>query len=385
MADKRSGGFLAEAELSHNPIEQARQKRMEAGLPIIDLTSSNPTHHGLLFPAAVLSEASANYFARRSYDPDPQGLLSAREAIVDYYSRRIPKLKLTPAHIFITAGTSESYAQLFSLLCQAGDEVLGPKVTYPLFEMLAEHARLHYTGYHIGEASSCIDDQHFKTLLQPNSRVLMFISPHNPLGRIANSVSRAVCESALPIICDEVFADFPFAMNSVPPLGTLYQEQAVFHLNGISKMFALPDLKLGWIALNQRALDEYGERLAFLNDAFLSCSTLVQAMLPEIFWRGEEFQRTLQERVRNNLKLALDMLSQCSAVHCSAPEGGSFLFFEVETPLDEDELVLKLIEHGVYVHPGYFYGADSGVHLMVSCIIEPEKLEKGLELLLGCL
>src|SRR5262245_438947 len=129
-------GFFADGDLTANHIELARQ-RAAAGAGYIDLTSSNPTHQGLIFPPDVLRDAADRYLRARRYDPDPRGALAAREAIVRYYAGRKPPLSLTTDELFITASTSEAYGLLFALLGAPGDNVLAPAVSYPLFEYLA--------------------------------------------------------------------------------------------------------------------------------------------------------------------------------------------------------------------------------------------------------
>src|SRR4029450_1832226 len=136
-------GFLADAGLSANRIEQARQRAAQRGY--IDLTSSNPTHQGLLFPPDILRVAADRYWTARRYAPDPRGLPMAHEAIAHYYrSRRTQTSEVLETSevsvcrdIFITASTSEAYGLLFALLAGPGDNVLAPNVTYPLFEDLA--------------------------------------------------------------------------------------------------------------------------------------------------------------------------------------------------------------------------------------------------------
>src|SRR3978361_845492 len=105
-------GFFADDDLTPNQIELARQ-RAAAGAGYIDLTSSNPTHQGLLFPPDILSAAAERYLRARRYDPDSQGAPAARDAIARYYAARTPVLSLTPEDIFITASTSEAYGLLF--------------------------------------------------------------------------------------------------------------------------------------------------------------------------------------------------------------------------------------------------------------------------------
>src|SRR4029079_6754631 len=113
----------------------ARQ-RAAAGAGYIDLTSSNPTHQGLIFPPHILQAAAHHYWHTRRYGPQPQGAAAAREAIARYYAARTPPLPLQPDGIFITASTSEAYSLLFALLADPGDNILAPAISYPLFEYL---------------------------------------------------------------------------------------------------------------------------------------------------------------------------------------------------------------------------------------------------------
>src|SRR5215207_260859 len=59
-------GFFADGDLTPNRIELARQ-RVAAGTGYIDLTSSNPTHQGLIFPADLLRAAADRYLSTRGY------------------------------------------------------------------------------------------------------------------------------------------------------------------------------------------------------------------------------------------------------------------------------------------------------------------------------
>ena len=47
--------------------------------------------------------------------------------------------------------------------------------------------------------------------------------------------------------------------------------------------------------------------------------------------------------------------------------------------------MLHLLESGVLVHPGYFYGDVHGVHIMLSALTEREKLRAGLAILVKAL
>jgi alanine-synthesizing transaminase len=176
-----------------------------------------------------------------------------------------------------------------------------------------------------------------------------------------------------------VFAEFPYQAPATPPLGALHPDLSVFHLNGISKLFALPDLKLGWIALSGPARQEYGDRLELLNDMFLGANSLTQSMLPDLFAGGMSFVAEIRARVRGNITLALERLAPNQCFRAQAPDGGYYLFPEVLGWGDEDALVLHLLDHGVLVHPGYFYGYERGTHLMIACLAESARFAEGID------
>jgi len=379
-------GFLAGEDLVPNAIEQARQRKAATG-GYIDLTSSNPTHQGVLFPCDTLQRASADYWASRRYDPDPRGLRAARLAIAQYYAGRTPALQLDADQVVITAGTSEAYSLLFALLTNPGDNVLAPSISYPLFDYIAMMHHIELRPYALDERRGWrIDPASLRLQADERTRAVLIISPHNPTGAVVSARLPVLHALGLPVICDEVFAAFPYHVPSVPPVGALHPELPVFHLNGISKMFALPDLKLGWIALNAAAHDRFGARLEILNDTFLSASMLTQSMVPAMFEDGTAFTHTMHGRIKRSLDMAIGLLDGCANLRVRPPDGGYYLFPEVVAGWkDEEALVLHLLDHGVLVHPGYFYGYEQGTHLVLSCLTEPEQLHNGMTRLVAAL
>ena len=373
-------GFFSDFDFTANRIEREfRKAEKEKGF--INLTGSNPTTEGLIFPSGILKKAAEPYWSERRYDPDPKGLASARQVISDYYMGRIPAIGFAADNIFITASTSESYGLLFALLADPGDNLLAPKVSYPLFEYLAAIHHLELRTYDMDENNGWqIKMESLLSGSDERTRGVIVVSPHNPTGMVVREAVPALCSLGLPVICDEVFAEFPCGVANIPPLGVLHPELPVFHLNGISKMFGLPDLKLGWIALSGAGVKDYEKRLELLNDTYLGANYLVQSMLPVIFAEGIDFVEQMRTRFLSNIDLALELLSKNQAIKVCRPDGGYYLFPEIETRKDEDELILHLLKNqGVLVHPGYFYDCAQGTHIMISCLIEKGKLTEGIK------
>jgi aspartate/methionine/tyrosine aminotransferase len=364
-------------DLTPNDLEQARQRRLAAG-GYVDLSSSNPTAQGLLFPPTILRTAAETYWETRRYTPDPHGSPAARATLVAYYAGRTPPLALHPDDLFLTASTSEAYGLLFALLADPGDNLLTPNVTYPLFEYLAALRDLELRPYELVEEEGWrIDERSLLAAADDHTRGVLLVSPHNPTGMVVGAPLAALTRLGLPVVCDEVFAPFAYNVPTVPPVGALHPDLPVFTLNGISKLFALPDLKLGWVTLNAAARP-FGPRLELLNDTFLGASSLSQHLLPSLFAHGGPFVATMVARVRANLDLALASLADHPRLVARPPDGGYYLFPAVRACDDEEALALELLEAGVLAHPGYFYGDVPGAHLMLSALTEPEQFAVGI-------
>ncbi|MFN3373535.1 MAG: pyridoxal phosphate-dependent aminotransferase [Chloroflexus sp.] len=377
-------GVFAQLDLTPNRLEQARQARAARG-DLIDLTSSNPTAQGLLFPPAVLATAAAAYWPSRRYRPDPRGDIAAREAVAVYYARRSPPLAVTPDDIFLTASTSEAYSLLFALLADPGDNLLVPNVTYPLFEYLAALRNLELRSYQLDEERNWrINARSLRRVVDERTRAILIVSPHNPTGAIVDRPLATLDLLGIPVICDEVFAPFTYTVPATPPLAALHPDLPVFTLNGISKLFALPDLKLGWIALNRPAR-AFAPRLELLNDTLLGANALSQFLLPTLFAEGAPFVAVMVSRVRSNIAFALHQFADHPRIHARPPAGGYYLFPSISGWDDEEALVLYLLEQGVFVHPGYFYGEVHGCHIMISALTEPATFAAGIERLCAAL
>jgi aspartate/methionine/tyrosine aminotransferase len=414
---------IATVDLTPSPLELMRQRAAQRP-DYLDLSSSNPTLHGFIFPPDLLRAAADEYWYARRYQPESKGSLRAREAIAQYYAQRTPSLHIPPDHIFITASTSEAYSLLFSLLTEPSDNVLAPVPSYPLFAHLAEIHHIALKPYVIaspfmvkqspidsGEIASqtalamtsegiasqtalamtsnqwYLDTTQFTAQADDRTRAILLISPHNPTGHViaekfqipTSNLQSSISNVQLPLIADEVFCEFPFAASQAPPIGALFPEATVFHLNGLSKMFALPDLKLSWIALSGPRADKYVERLELLNDTFLSANSLTQFMLPTLFARGMEFVATMRARIQHNLREAIAALQPIPPVRVAPPMGGMYLFPEMLECEDEDKLLERMLQVGLFAHPGYFYDEERGCHVMISGLLETPRLLEGIE------
>ena len=206
-----------------NPLTELRQAKQLAGTSILDLTITNPVAAGFVYPHAALTEIFSSVRSY-SYHPDPFGELSARNAIASYYGQR--NVAVHPQHLALTASTSEAYSVLFKLLCDPGDEILVPTPSYPLFDYLAALESVRAVPYRLLYAGNWfIDLEHLDSALSARTRAIVIVNPNNPTGSFLKrgeyaALSELAISRSVPLICDEVFMDYPIrpASDIVPTI-----------------------------------------------------------------------------------------------------------------------------------------------------------------------
>src|SRR5262249_41294856 len=256
-----------------NPLYQLQERLKAEGAKVTDLVRGNVNEHGVVYPPEILAEILRTAAdAARVYRPDSLGQRPAREAIGQYYQG----LNVSPDHVVITPGTSVSYWYCFKLLTETGDEVLCPQPSYPLFDYIARLAGVYMRHYRLDESRGwTIDLEHLEHQITSGTRAIILISPHNPTGMVANEdelrgLAEIAARHTLPIISDEVFSEFLLGLDSFPRIAST-NAPLVFTLNGFSKMFALPGMKLGWMAVSgdDALVKKSVSALELISDTFL--------------------------------------------------------------------------------------------------------------------
>jgi aspartate/methionine/tyrosine aminotransferase len=343
-------------------LARAHRLRAQAGLPIADLTASNPTRCGFHYsPDLLVALADPRAL---DYDPQPRGSLRGREAICRYYADH--GVDVETDRIVLTTSTSEAYSYLFRLLCDPGSEILAIQPGYPLFDFLAV---LDDVGLKAGplvyDHGWQIDPQGFRQAITPRTRAIVLVHPNNPTGHFtkpweAAELARMCREFDLSLIVDEVFLDYSFA-GDARSFACGLEGVPVFVVSGLSKIAGLPQMKAAWIVAAGPQSGAALDRLEVIADTFLSMNAPVQCALPVWLDGRAAIQKQIQERVAANLAELDRQLSRLASVRRLEVEGGWYAVLRIPSLAPDEQTVLALLERGVWVHPGYFFGmADSG-------------------------
>ena len=380
-----------EWNLAPNRFSVALEQAKQSGRKLLDLSVSNPTEIGLTYDEPAIL-AALNKPAALHYEPDPRGLRSAREAVAAYYAEH--GADVSPQQIILTTSTSEAYSFLFRLLCDPGDEVLVASPSYPLFDFLAGIQDVKLTSYPLFYDHGWHIDLHaLESAITARTRAILVVHPNNPTGSLVSEVERLallkICAAHdLALIADEVFLDF--SQPGVPP-ESFSREQNValtFTLSGISKIAALPQMKLAWLVASGPAekRKEALSRLEVIADTYLSVNAPLQHALPELLRQGPGLRSQLQQRVNQNLAELDRQLSAQTSVQRLELQAGWYAVLRVPAVRSDEDLAVTLLqEHGVVVHPGHFYDFPADGYLVVSLITPTGAFAEGITLLLQSL
>lgn len=365
-------------------LARAHRLRVQAGLPIADLTASNPTRCGFEYPGDLL-DALTNPRAL-DYDPQPKGMLSARQAVCGYYADH--GVVLDPAQVVLATSTSEAYSYLFRLLCDPGGEVLVLQPGYPLFDFLAEleDVRLKAAPL-VYDHGWQIDPEAIRRTITPATRAIILVHPNNPTGHFtkgweAAELARLCRERGLPLIVDEVFLDYGIG-DAGRSFASGLEGVPVFVVSGLSKIAGLPQMKAAWIVATGPEASAALDRLEVISDTFLSMNAPVQCALPKWLNGRRSIQRQIRERVSANLAELDAQFARAGELQRLVVEGGWYAVLRIPAIAPDEETALKLLERGTWLHPGHFFGMPQSGWLVTSLLTPCSEFSTGVTTVTG--
>jgi aspartate/methionine/tyrosine aminotransferase len=363
--------------LASNAFTCAHEEVRASGQPLFDLTVSNPTEAGLQLDAHVVLGALANPDVMR-YDPQPLGLLEARKVVCQYYRESHDISDLDPQRLVLTTSTSEAYSYVFRLLCNPGDEILVPKPSYPLFQFLADLSDVKLVPYPlIYDHGWQIDLDSLYKAATSLTRAVILVHPNNPTGSYVSREERSALNAFssshdLALIVDEVFLDY--AHDGAPRFSFVSNTGALtFTLSGLSKISALPQMKLAWVATSGPSdmVAQAGARLEIIADTFLSLNAPVQLAASVLLDQRKQVQPVLLDRIRLNLRELDRQLAATPSCTRLDVEGGWYAVVRVPALRSDEGLAIDLLRsEAVVVHPGHFYDFPNDGYLVLSMITE---------------
>ncbi len=213
---------------------------------------------------------------------------------------------------------------------------------------------------------------------------MILVHPNNPTGSYVSvaetSALNVFCHDyGLVLIVDEVFLDYAHD-GALRQTFVSNADALTFTLSGVSKISALPQMKLAWVAASgpEKMVAEAGARLEIIADTFLSMNTPVQLAAGVLLDQRRQIQPILLDRLRSNLAELDRLLAEHPSCTRLLVEGGWYAVLRVPVLGTDEDLAIRLLrEARVSVHPGHFYDFPTEGHLVLSLIAEPAHFREG--------
>lgn len=348
-----------------------------------DLTQGNPTK------VIQYKKNISKYLS--TYNPNPKGDKLVRKKISNYYFKK--KYNIDPNDIFLTTGTSESISYIIKTICNPKDEILLPSPGYPLFELILEQENIKYNYYEYIETRTdntikwSIDIASIKTKINENTKAIILVNPNNPLGVVLSENEKIEFENIIKnnniiLIVDEVFINYSIYKKNQNRSKENIFNLNYFLLNGASKNWGLPGLKVGWIIPigDKEFLNTVKPILEIISDTYLSVSTPSQILFLEVLRNKNIIFKKILKRIKKNYKFIVKLLSNSNYLIPIKIEYGWYLPIKIELGISEDILLKDLMQDkSVKVYPGKLFHFRDKKYLVISLLVRPKILKKAMK------
>jgi alanine-synthesizing transaminase len=350
-------------------------KKIEAGgRRVRYLNIGDPIPFGFKTPPHLIEAiARAVRDGHNGYTPSA-GIDPAREAVAaEYVSRGMP---VSADRVVLTSGTSEGIELALGALANAGDEVLIPTPTYPLYTAVLAKIGARPIFYRTDPDRGWQPDLDDLTrLVTPATRAIVVIDPNNPTGAVyPERTRRALIDVAertgVPILADEVYGDLSFD-GPTPLLGSLAPDGPIISFSSLSKGYLAPGWRAGWLAVGRSdRLDDALGAIKKLADGRLCSPGPMQYGIAAALTGDRSFQRAFVDQLRQRADLTVARLAAIPGMRCVAPHAAFYVMPQVALPAgrtDEDFVLGLLRATGILcVHgSGFSYPADRGAFRVV--------------------
>lgn len=353
----------------------AEAKKVEAaGRRVRYLNIGDPIPFGFKTPDHLVEAlARATRDGHNEYTPSA-GIEPAREAVAaEYTSRGMP---ISADRVVLTAGTSEGIELALTALADAGDEVLIPNPTYPLYTAVVAKIGARPVFYRTDPERGWQPDlDHLRSLITPATRAIVVIDPNNPTGAVyPESTRRSILDLAdragVPILADEVYGDLTFDGPS-PLIGSLAPDAPILSFSSLSKAYLAPGWRGGWLAVGRSdRLDDALLAIKKLADGRLCSPGPMQHAIRAALTSDRSFQRTFVAELRKRADLTMARLGEIPGIRCVAPQAAFYVMPQVGLPpgtTDQDYVLGLLRSTGILCVYGSGFGfpADRGAFRIV--------------------
>ena len=287
-------------------------------------------------------------------------------------------------NVLVTSGSSEAIFLSAVLTVSKGDRVVMMTPNYLSFNGVAEAlgADVDYVPLLKKEKwewdLDCLDEA-----VCNKTKVISICNPNNPTGSVLNleqmlKIVEIAGRVGAYLLVDEVYIGAELGSKQTKSFLGTYEKIIV--TSGLSKSYAHPGLRIGWIVSDERIVEE---AWAIKDYTTIASSSLSQHIATKVL--EPETIAKLRSRTKVLLNKNLETFSKWILPYSNhlsflKPEAGGFAFVEYDMDINSTDLVHDLRKNeGVFIVPGDSFGIDK--YFRIGLGHESIGFSKGLDLL----
>jgi aspartate/methionine/tyrosine aminotransferase len=307
--------------------------------------------------------------------PQANGTRRLRERIAALYPRA------SAENVLVTVGAIGANFLAVAALTQPGETVAVLEPNYQQIWGLVQNFGRRLSTFRLQpELDWRIDRDELERATRPSARLVAIVNPNNPTGRVMSESERqAVVDTAAAtgawLLADEVYAGAERSNDAIT--ATIYGEyDRVLAVNSMSKAYALPGLRIGWVVGPPEAIEAMWawQDYATISAGMLDGELAAHALLAET--RARIIART-RVYVRRGFAVLQDWASRRDDVQVIPNDAGAICLIRYRQPINSTELVMRAIEEqATLVAPGDIFGLDG--YLRIGFGIPEDYLREGL-------
>ena len=350
------------------PVMDEANRMSAAGETILKLNIGNPAPFGFRAPDEIIKAMSENLEKTEGYS-DSKGLISAREAIVEYdKTKNIPNVNVDD--VYTGNGVSELITLSMQGLLDYGDEILVPAPDYPLWTAsvtLAGGTAVHYICDE--QANWYPDVNDIERKITPRTKGIVVINPNNPTGALyPESVLKDIVKLAekhdLIIFADEIYDRLVMDGKKHTSIASL-TDHLCLTFNGLSKSHLIAGYRVGWMSISGDKSNAKGyiEGIKLLSSMRLCSNVPAQSLIAPALSHLDEAKKLVAPggRVYEQRECIVNLLNDIPGVSVVKPEAAFYCFPKLDIKKfnihDDERFALDVLRKKkiLFTHGGGFH------------------------------
>ncbi len=259
---------------------------------------------------------------------DIRGRIELRSKISSFYASNFG-VDIPVERILITDGATGALVLALGLLVRPGSEVIVPNVGYTYYPRIIQA----FGGIPIRaplDAAFNLESSHIADLITAKTAAIVVNSPGNPHGNITSFETLAeIASLGIPVVFDEVYQFITFTGSFAPSAAQLPQEH--FIVNGFSKSFAIPGLRMGFLIVPSRYAEVAESMMLLLH---ICTNRPAQLLAERLLERADVVLEAHQAYIHRNRDIFLAACSRHNLRLLTHPQAGFYGIINLPENID---------------------------------------------------